>query len=128
MFFILKYSIFKWCVLHNTKEGGKIKVQHSRAYYGEIFLEKEDLKETNIKHKIKLEYYTIKEEKNNKDTYRIEIVKKEYTDHTIEKQVSSKNFISNNSQKVIEIINTLKKYKVTPIGLNDVLEDLLKTN
>ena len=103
-------------------------MQHSRAYYGEIFLEKEDLKETNIKHKIKLEYYTIKEEKNNKDTYRIEIVKKEYTDHTIEKQVSSKNFISNNSQKVIEIINTLKKYKVTPIGLNDVLEDLLKTN
>ena len=36
--------------------------------------------------------------------------------------------ISNSSDKVIEIINTLKKYKVTPIGLNDVLEDLLKAN
>ena len=36
--------------------------------------------------------------------------------------------ISNSSDKVIEIINTLKKYKVTPVGLNDVLEDLLKAN
>ena len=32
------------------------------------------------------------------------------------------------AKKVIEIIDTLKKYKVTPIGLNDVLEDLLKAN
>ena len=33
--------------------------------------------------------------------------------------------ITNSSDKVIEIINTLKKYKVTPVGLNDVLQDLI---
>ena len=103
-------------------------MKRSRTYYGETYLEKEDLKETNIKHKIQLEYYEIKENNNNKDTYGIEILKKEYKDNQITTEVSTKNFISNNSQKVIEIINTLKQNKVTPIGLNDVLEDLLKAN
>lgn len=108
-------------------------MQDSRTYYGATFLGEEDLKESNIKHRIELEYYTtenhIKEEiKDRETTYGIEIVKKEYTNDKIEIETESKKQISNNSQKVIEIIDTLKKYKVTPIGLNDVLEDLLKAN
>ena len=49
------------------------------------------------------------------DTYGIEIVKREYTNNGIDTESSSRNYISNNSQKVIEIINTLKQHKVTPI-------------
>ena len=35
--------------------------------------------------------------------------------------------ISSNENKIRRIIELLKTYKVTPIGLNDVLTDLLKT-
>lgn len=103
-------------------------MQHSRTYYGEAYFGKEDLEEANIEHKVQLEYYTIKGTKDKKDTYGIEIIKREYKTNGIDIEASSRSFISNNSQKVIEIINTLKEHKVTPIGLNDVLEDLLKAN
>ena len=103
-------------------------MQHSRTYYGETFLEKRDLAETNIENKIRLEYYTTKQTKEKKDVYGIEVIKKEYKTNGIDTEISIRDQISNSSQKVIEIINTLKEYKVTPIGLNDVLEDLLKAN
>ena len=105
----------------------------SRTYYGATFLEGEDLKESNINHKIELEYYTTKnytnkETKEEETTYGIEIIKKEYKNNKIDTESNSKEYISNSSEKIIEIIDTLKRYKVTPIGLNDVLEDLLKAN
>ena len=108
-------------------------MQNSKAYYGGTLLENEDLKESNIKHKIELEYYTIKnyiskKAKDEKATYGIEIVKKEYKNNSVNTESSAKQYISNSAEKIIEIIETLKRHKVTPIGLNDVLEDLLKTN
>ena len=103
-------------------------MQHSRTYYGETFLEKGDLAETNIKNKIQLEYYTTKQTNEEKDVYGIEVIKKEYKTNGIDTEISTRNYISNSSKKVIEIINALKEHKVTPIGLNDVLEDLLKAN
>ena len=108
-------------------------MQNSRTYYGGTFLEEDDLKESNIKHRIELEYYTTKnyinEVKEDEETsYGIEIIKKEYIDNKIDIETGFKKQVSSNAKKVIEIIDTLKKYKVTPIGLNDVLEDLLKAN
>ena len=103
-------------------------MQHSRTYYGETFLEKNDLAETNIENKIRLEYYTTKRTKEEKDVYGIEVVKKEFRPNEMNTEIKIKDSVTNNSQKIIEIIETLRKYKVTPIGLNDVLEDLLKAN
>ena len=116
----------------NTKERGK-KVYNSKAYYGATFLEREDLKETNINHRIELEYYTTKNHinRNTKEesvNYGIEIIKKEYKDDKIDTETNNREYISNNAEKVIEIIETLKRHTVTPIGLNDVLDDLLKAN
>lgn len=108
-------------------------MQDYRTYYGGTFLEEDDLKESNIKHRIELEYYTTKNyinkvKENEETSYGIEIIKKEYIDNKIGIETGIKKQVSNNAKKVIEIIDTLKKYKVTPIGLNDVLEDLLKAN
>lgn len=103
-------------------------MQHSRAFYGTAYLEEDDLKETNINHKIQLEYYTTKEKNSEKEEYGIEVIKKEFKTNEINTEISSRNSITTNSEKVIEIIRTLKKFKVTPIGLNDVLQDLLKAN
>lgn len=106
---------------------------NSKAYYGATFLEAEDLKETNINHRIELEYYTTKKYINNDAkekfiNYGIEIIKKEYKNDKIDTETNNREYISNNAEKVIEIIETLKRHKVTPIGLNDVLDDLLKAN
>ena len=102
-------------------------MQKSRTYYGGAFLGEEDLKETNINHRIELEYYTITN-KEIKNSYGIEVIKKEYKNNEINTEITNKKQICNSAEKIIEIIDTLKKYKVTPIGLNDVLEDLLKAN
>lgn len=98
----------------------------SKTCYGMTYFDENDLKETKINHRVELEYYTTK--KNTKDDFKygIEIRKKEYINDSITEESNNIENISNSSDKVIEIISTLKKYKVTPVGLNDVLEDLLK--
>ena len=103
-------------------------MQKSMTYHGETFLEKGDLAETNIKDKIQLKYYTFKEMKDEKNTYGIQVVKRAYNEDGTDTETCRRNNISYSSEKIIEIINTLKDNKVTPIGLNDVLEDLLKAN
>ena len=55
---------------------------NSKVYYGNTFLEVKELKDSNIKNRIELEYYRTKKRKNhflreNSETYGIEIVKKE---------------------------------------------------
>ena len=99
-----------------------------KTYHGETFLEKEDLAETNIKNKVQLEYYTIKEANEKENIYGIEVIKTEYKKNGTYQEKNTRNDICDNSQKIVEIINSLKENKVTPIGLNDVLDDLLKAN
>ncbi len=103
-------------------------MNNSKTCYGMTYFDEDDLKETTINHRVELEYYKTKKDTNEDFKYGIEIRKKEYINNNI--TIESKNIenISNSSDKVIEIINTLKKYKVTPVGLNDVLEDLLKAD
>ena len=46
-------------------------MQNSRTYYGGAFLGEEDLKETNINHRIELEYYTTTNKETN-DSYDVD--------------------------------------------------------
>lgn len=101
---------------------------NSKTCYGMTYFDENDLKGTKINHRVELEYYKIDRVAEDDCKYGIEIQKKEYIKDGIKIESNNIENISNSSDKVIEIINTLKKYKVTPVGLNDVLEDLLKTN
>ena len=101
---------------------------NSKTCYGMTYFDENDLKETKINHRVELEYYKIDKVAEDDCKYGIEIQKKEYINDSIKVESNNIENISNSSDKVIEIINTLKKYKVTPVGLNDVLEDLLKVN
>ncbi len=103
-------------------------MEYHKTCYGMAYFDENDLKETKINHRIKLEYYKTDRVSEDECEYGIEIQKKEYINDNIIIESNNMDNISNSSDKVIEIINTLKKYKVTPIGLNDVLEDLLKAN
>ena len=81
-------------------------MQNSRTYYGGAFLGEEDLKETNINHRIELEYYTITN-KEIKNSYGIEVIKKEYKNNEINTEITRKKHISDSAKKVIEIIDML---------------------
>lgn len=96
-------------------------------YYGDTLL---DENESNNKNKIMLEYYRVEKTAtrsiNQKTFYGITIVKKEYERDEIRFEKNCIERISTNENKIENIIETLKKNKVTPIALNDVLADLLK--
>ena len=101
-------------------------MQSSRIYQGETTLENEEIKGNRRSKKIQLEYYKVLE---GTEKYGVEIVKKEYRNNkNINTEIGTISNISESSKKVINIIETLKKHKVTPIGLQDVVEDLLKQN
>ena len=99
-----------------------------KTCYGMTYFDENDLKETQINHRVELEYYRTNKCAEDDFKYGIEICKKEYINDNVTVETNKVEDITNSSDKVIEIINTLKKYKVTPVGLNDVLEDLMKTN
>ena len=99
-----------------------------KTCYGMTCFDENDLKETEINHRVELEYYRTNKCEEDNFKYGIEICKKEYINDDITVETNKIENITNSSDKVIEIINTLKKYKVTPVGLNDVLEDLMKVN
>lgn len=106
-------------------------MRNLRLYYGTAWLGEKDLVETNNKNKILLEYYGEKRHVLNrvrlKTFYGITIIKKEYENNRVKREKSSIKKISTNENKIKNIIEMLRKYKVTPIGLNDVITDLLKT-
>lgn len=103
----------------------------SKVYYGNTFLDKTDLKETNIKNRIELEYYRIRKRKNyflkeNTETYGIEIVKKEYQGKKVNIEKEKIDRISNKKSRIDSILSLLKEFKVTPVSLKDVVEDIMQ--
>lgn len=103
-------------------------MENSKTCYGMTYFDENDLKEAKINYRVELEYYKTDKCAEDNFKYGIEICKKEYINNNITIETNKIENITNSSDKVIEIINTLKRYKVTPVGLNDVLEDLLKAN
>ncbi len=97
------------------------------TFFGSIFIEKEKLKEAGIINPIKLEYYKIinedefVKEKNKK--YGIEIVKTEYIGNDMKVENKMIKYLSNNEQKIDEILKILKENEVTPIAVQDVICD-----
>jgi len=99
----------------------------SRTYCGGTFLDGKELEESKINHKIELEYYTtmvcdgLCEEGR---TYGIEIIKKEYEGTDVKIESGHYENICHNSNEINAIVDILKRGKVTPIGLSDVIEDV----
>ena len=102
---------------------------NSKVYYGHTFLEKKELKDLNKINKIELEYYRTKKRKclfskENIKSYGIEIVKKEYKGKKLNIEREKVDRISDTKSKIDNILSKLKQFKVTPITLKDVLEDM----
>jgi len=101
-------------------------LETGKVFYGGTNFLKEELAEAAIQHEIELEYYKTTSIVSNKNPifYGIEIVKKEYIKDETELEAKTVNCITNEEEVVDQILGTLKRNKVTPIALKDVLSDM----
>ena len=100
-----------------------------RVFYGDTYINNEELKEIGIDYPIKLEYYKMYDEvKEFKTEYQIEVIKSSYLGENvrIEKRVVGN--IVKDDRVVNRILETLKQNAVTPIIAQDVIDDLLYAN
>lgn len=95
-------------------------------FYGEEVVNAKDLVEANVKRIIKLQYYEIEQKIDNKIEYGIEVTKKEYMNTNILEETEKINFVTDNKQKIDNLMNLIKRNKVTPVLLCDTINDLIK--
>ena len=101
-----------------------------RVFFSSTFMEQEALNEVGISHPIKLEYYKIINEdemiKQEKAKFGINVVKTEYIENNIKVEDKKIQYISNDEKRIEEFLNLLKENEVTPIAVEDVLNDFSK--
>ena len=96
-----------------------------KTFFDGIFIDNEKLKAEGIEYPIKLEYYkTIAMEENVEAKYGIEIVKTEYQKDKTMLENSIIENVTNNTNEADKILTILRNNEVTPIGLQDVLNDM----
>lgn len=103
-----------------------------KTFFGGTFIEKETLEEAGVNHPIKLEYYKIINEdefiKGNHAKYGLKIVKTEYLEEKTKVEDKTIQYVSNNEQRIEDILNVLKQNEVTPISVEDVICDFSKSS
>lgn len=93
-----------------------------RKFFGGTFIDKEKLEENNINYPIKLEYYKIK---NTKDEYGVEIVKTEYREGFLKFENDTITELTKEEEKINMLIHKLKENLVTPIELKEVISEMI---
>ena len=95
-----------------------------RTFFGKTTINNEDAEQANFD-RMYLEYYknvNEREIKKDEKPYGVTIIKKTQIGKILEKEVKN---ILNRENDVDNILKLLVEYKVTPIGLDDVLQDLV---
>lgn len=93
-----------------------------KSFYGGTYISKELLEKNRIYHPIRLEYYKIQNEEQSKFTYGIEIVKTEYQKEKTEVEKNHLEYITEDEEEILELLEKFKVGSVTP----DFLEEMLK--
>ena len=101
-----------------------------KIFHSSIFIKQETLNDAGIKHPIKVEYYKIISEdevtQKKKAKFGINVIKTEYKKDNVEIENKELHNISSDEEKIEEILKILKDNEVTPIILEDVLNDISK--
>jgi len=102
-----------------------------KIFYGSSFMNKEELKEAGINYPIKLEYYRTSEEEKETYTkslskYGIEVIKTEYLENKVNIENVEVKSITSDEKEIDGILEILKKYQVTPISAENIIEDFQK--
>ena len=97
-----------------------------RTFFGKTTINNEDAEQANFD-RMYLEYYknvNEREIKKDEKPYGVTIIKKTQIGKILEIEEEVKNIL-NRENDVDNILKLLVEYKVTPIGLDDVLQDLV---
>lgn len=100
-----------------------------KIFYGGKFIEKSRLEEEGIFYPIKLEYYKRldhEEKQNEQINYGISIVKTEYIPNNTKIESKDIQNLTKDEEKIEQILSLCKKFEVTPIGIEDIIEDMSK--
>ncbi len=93
-----------------------------------VLIEKETLKEVGISYPIKLEYYKdIHSDefiRSNRAKYGISVVKTSYIPNNTVIENKDVEYLSNDERKIEKILEIFKENEVTPVGVEDVLNEL----
>ncbi len=99
-----------------------------KTFFGGKFIEKETLKEVGISYPIKLEYYKdIHSDefiRTNGAKYGISVVKTSYIPNNTVIENKDVEYLSNDERKIEKILEIFKENEVTPVGVEDVLNEL----
>ena len=98
-----------------------------RTFFGKTTINNEDAEQANFD-RMYLEYYknvNKREIKKDEKPYGVTIIKKTQIGKILEIEEKEVKNILNRENDVDNILKLLVEYKVTPIGLDDVLQDLV---
>ena len=96
-----------------------------KTFFDGIFIDKDRLLEEGIKYPVKIEYFkTITGKENVENKYGIEIVKTEFKNENINVESKEVPNITNNANEADKILKILRDNEVTPIAMQDVLDDI----
>lgn len=98
-----------------------------RTFFGKTTINNEDAEQANLD-RMYLEYYknvNEREIKKDEKPYGVTIIKKTQIGKILEIEEKEVKNILNRENDVDNILKLLVEYKVTPIGLDDVLQDLV---
>lgn len=96
-----------------------------KTFFDGVFISKDKLEEAGIEYPIKLEYFKTSGEENVESKYGIEIVKTEYLDGNVKVETKELKNILNSKEEQEEILTILRNNEVTPVGVEDVLQELI---
>lgn len=97
-----------------------------KTFYGDTYINREELQKIGINYPIKLEYYkTYKDDTVENVVYGIEVVKRSYLEGNtnIEKRIIKN--VNDDDSIINKILKILKENEVTPISAQEVIDDLL---
>ena len=120
--------IYSWIIAFVIAwlKGKEETVLHNlRTFYGKTTINNEEAEDFNFD-KIYLEYYKNRNDEEIKDAkkpYGVTIIKKTQAGQILEIEEKEVTNIINKENEADNILKLLVAYKVTPIGLDDVLQD-----
>ena len=96
-----------------------------KTFFDGVLVSNKTLKEAGVQYPIKLEYYKTLKEENVETPFGIEIVKTEFIDGNVNIETKIVTDVTDDENIQNKILRILKNNEVTPIGLDDVLKELL---
>lgn len=96
-----------------------------KTFFDGVFISKEHLKEAGIEYPIKIEYFKTSVKENVESKFGIEVVKKEFMPNYINIEKKEVRNVTNDEAEENKILCLLRDNEVTPIGVEDVLKELL---